>query len=233
VTAMDSLYAHPLFGVAITVIPYALARWVERRHRHVHVLLTTCGTLILFLLLARMPYADYDRGGSIVSFFLGPATVALAVPLYDHGRRVGRQLLPLLAGVVAGVATSMAVGCGLTWLLGGDRVTVLSMLPRGCTTPIAMDVSAQIGGSPPLTAVFTGVSGLLGALLGPPLLRRIRVTADLPTGVALGTASHGIGTARALRDGEAAGAAAAVAMTAAGVLTAVAALPLRWCLRHP
>ena len=227
---MTAFCTHPLFGVAATIIPYALARAVERRHPSVHVLLTTCCSLILFLLLARVPYADYDRGGSIVSFFLGPATVALAVPLYDQAKRVGRQLLPLLAGVTAGAATSMAVGSGLTWLLGGSRVTALSMLPRGCTTPIAMDVAAQLGGSPQLTAVFTGVSGLLGSLVGPWLLRRIGVLGDLPTGVALGTASHGIGTARALRMSEAAGAAAAVAMTVAGVLTAIAALPLRWPL---
>ena len=224
---MTHLAAHPLFGVTATVVPYAVARAVERRHPGVHVLLTTCGALIAFLLLARVPYADYARGGDLVSFFLGPATVALAVPLYDHARRIGRQLLPLLAAVVAGATTSMAVGCGLAWLLGGTRVTVLSMLPRGCTTPIAMEVSAALGGDPNLTAVFTGVSGLLGSLLGPPLLRRLKVTGDLPNGVALGTASHGIGTARALRDSEAAAAAAAaVAMTAAGVLTAVAGLVL-------
>ena len=231
-TVTELFYAHPLFGVTATVVPYALARAVERRHPNVHVLLTTCCSLILFLLLAHVPYAAYDRGGSIVSFFLGPATVALAVPLYDQAKRIGRQLVPLLAGVTAGAVTSMAVGCGLTWLFGGSRVTVLSMLPRGCTTPIAMDVAAQIGGRPELTAVFTGVSGLLGSLVGPALLRRVGVDHNLPTGVALGTASHGIGTARALRDSEAAGAAAAVAMTVAGVLTAVAALPLRWFLHR-
>ena len=234
------LLAQPVFGVTATVVPYALARAVERRHPNVHVLLTTTLAIALLLLslhlLGRVTldhlYDAYNRGGSIVTFFLGPATVALAVPLYDNARRIGRDLIPLLAGVTAGVATSMAVGCGTTRLFGGSRVTVLSMFARGCTTPIAMDVAAQIGGDPRLTALFTGVSGLLGAVAGPPLLRAIRVRGDLPSGVALGTASHGIGTARALRTGEAAGAAAAVAMTAAGVLTAVAALPLRWLLHR-
>ncbi len=224
---LQSFYAHPLFGVTATVVPYALARAVERRRPTAHVLLTTCGALVLFLVLARVPYAAYDHGGSIVSFFLGPATVALAVPLYDHAKRIGRHLLPLGAGVTAGAATSMAVGCGLTWLFGGSGVTVVSMLARGCTTPIAMDVSAALGGSPPLTAVFTGVSGLLGALVGPALLRRCGVRRELAVGVALGTASHGIGTARALRLSEATGAAAAVSMTVAGVLTALTSLPLR------
>ena len=219
--------AHPLFGVAATVVPYALARAIERRRPAVHVLLTTCGALVGLLVLARIPYDDYRHGGDLITFFLGPATVALAVPLYDQAARIGRQILPLLAGVAAGATTSMAVGYGLVRLLGGSRVTALSMLPRGCTTPIAMDVAAAIGGDPNLTAVFTGVSGLIGSLAGPPLLRRLRIDADLPTGVALGTASHGIGTARALRQGEACGAAAAVAMTVAGVLTAVAGLVLR------
>ncbi len=234
------LVAQPLFGVAATVVPYAVARGIERRHPGAHVLLTTSVAIVLLLLslhgLGRAPldrlYDAYNRGGAIVTFFLGPATVALAVPLYDNARRIGRDLLPLLAGVAAGAVTSMAVGCGLTWLLGGSRVAVLSMFARGCTTPIAMDVSAQIGGDPRLTALFTGVSGLLGTLLGPPLLRGLGIRGDGPTGVALGTASHGIGTARALRTSEAAGAAAAVAMTAAGVLTAVATLPLRWALHR-
>ena len=225
------IYAHPLFGVAATVVPYVAARAVERRHPSVHVLLTTCGALVAFLLLARVPYADYRRGGDLVTFFLGPATVALAVPLYDHARAIDRSFVPLLAGVAAGAATSMLVGGGLAWLLGGSRTTALSMVPRGCTTPIAMDVAAALGGSPELTAVFAGVSGLLGRLLGPPLLRRLHVADDLSLGVALGTASHGIGTARALRTSQAAGAAAAVAMTTAGVLTAVVALALRWIAR--
>ncbi len=228
---MHPVYSNPLFGVALTVIPYALARLIERRHPNVHVLLTTSATLVLFLLLARVPYPDYRVGGDLVTFFLGPATVALAVPLYDHAKRIGRDLLPLLAGVAAGAASSMAVGCGVTWLLGGSRSTVLSILPRGCTTPIAMDVAAQLGGDPQLTALFTAVSGLLGALVGPWLLRQVNVTRDLPTGVALGTASHGIGTARALRTSEAAGAAAAVAMTVAGVLTAVVGITLRWAMK--
>jgi predicted murein hydrolase (TIGR00659 family) len=227
---LHAFYSQPLFGVAVTVIPYAVARMVERRHPNVHVLLSTSGSLILLLLLARIRYDDYNRGGSIVSFFLGPATVALAVPLYDHAKRIGRSLLPLLAGVTAGAATSMAVGCGVARLLGGSRVTVLSMVPRGCTTPIAMDVAAQLGGNPQLTAVLTAVSGLLGSLVGPWLLRQIKVTDDLPLGVALGTASHGIGTARALRTSETAGAAAAVSMTIAGLLTAVAGIALRHAL---
>src|SRR3954454_6016273 len=98
----SAITSHPLFGCSITVICYALATAIHRRVRWAHALLTTCIALIALLLLARIPYEDYQVGGSIVSFFLGPATVALGVPFYNHARQIGRRVPQILISVAAG-----------------------------------------------------------------------------------------------------------------------------------
>ena len=189
--------------------------------------------VVAVLIAFRIPYDSYNRGGAIVSFFLGPATVALAVPMVHHAKRIGRRMLPILAAVVVGTVVSMLVSGGLAYLFGGDRTVVLSMVPRGCTTPIAMAVADQIGGDHSWAAIGTGVSGLVGVIVGPPLLRLIGVRRDVPFGAAMGTGSHAIGTARALKHSDAAGGVAALAMTVAGVLTAVLGIGIRWwTLRH-
>ncbi len=225
---LSQFYADPLFGMTLTVGVYAAATSLNRRFRWANPLVLNILVVVAVLVGFGIPYDSYNAGGRIVSFFLGPATVALAVPMVDHARRIGRRMGPVLAAAVVGTAVSMVVSGGLAYLLGGDRTVVLSMIPRGCTTPIAMAVADQIGGSHSWAAIATGVSGLVGVVVGPPLLRLAGVRRDVPFGAAMGTASHAIGTARSLRHSDAAGGVAALAMTVAGVLTAVLGIAIRW-----
>jgi len=224
-----TLYAHPLFGSSITVIVYTLATAAHRRVRWAHGLLTTCVLLTALLLLARIPYASYNVGGQIVSFFLGPATVALAVPFYKHARAIHDRLPQVLTAVAAGTIASIAGGMATVALTRGSRPVLLSMFARGVTTPIAIEVSNQLGGLPALTAALTGISGLIGAVIGPPLLDWMKVRDPAARGVAMGTAAHGIGTARILLESETAGGVSALAMACAGILTALfAAIAQHW-----
>jgi putative effector of murein hydrolase len=227
---MNSLYAQPLFGFSITVLAYVLATLLNRRWAVFNVLLGTCGGLALLLLVARIPYEQYNVGGSYVTFFLGPATVALAVPFYRHAQQIGRQVPRLLIAIGAGTVTSSACAVGVAWLAGAPKLILLTMVARGVTTPIAMDITLQLGGDPKLIAIITGVSGLVGALIGPAVLQFAGVRHDLAAGVAMGTSAHGIGTARALRQSAVQGGASALALTVAGILTAFMAIPLRWFL---
>jgi putative effector of murein hydrolase len=228
---VTSFFSQPVFGFSITVLAYALATAANRRWASFNVLVGTCGGLALLLLIAHIPYEQYNVGGSIVTFFLGPATVALAVPFYRHAKQIGRQIPRLLIAIGAGTITSSVTAVGFAWLTGAPRLVLLSMVARGVTTPIAIDITNQLGGDAKLAALISGLSGLIGALVGPSILKRIGINHDLAAGAAMGTAAHGIGTARALRNNAIQGGASALALTIAGILTAILAIPIRWLFR--
>lgn len=224
----NAFVSNPIFGVAITVLAYALATRVNRRWAFLNVILCTCGGLAAVLLLGHIPYNDYNAGGQIITFFLGPATVALAVPFYKHAKQIGRQVPRLTIAITAGTITSATTAVGVAWIFHAPKIVLLSMVARGVTTPIAIDVTNQLGGDAKLAAVVTGLSGLFGVLIGPKVLQWCGIHRDLAAGAALGTSVHAIGTARALRQNAVQGGAAALALTIAGIVTALLAIPLRW-----
>ena len=187
--------------------------------------------LVGLLLATGTPYASYFQGAQYVHFLLGPATVALAVPMHaalGSIRRNAHAILPaILAGAVVAAGSAMLVG---RWL-GGSRQVVLSLAPKSVTTPIAMGIAEQIGGNPSLAAVFVLITGLVGIALGPPLLALVRVVDWRARGLAAGTAAHGLATARILLQNETAGAFGGLAIGLNGVITAVIVPPLaRWLI---
>jgi predicted murein hydrolase (TIGR00659 family) len=173
------------------------------------------------LLVADVPYRDYLAGGSFVGFWLGPATVALALPLHREWHLVRRAAVPILTGVVAGALVSISAALLVTRVAGGSRTLELTMAPKAATTPVSIAVSDQIGGIPPLTAVLTILAGITGAVIGPWLLDRLRIRDPRARGLALGAVSHGIGTARALRESSVEGAFSALAMGLTALATSV------------
>lgn len=179
------------------------------------------------LALTGVEYSAYFAANRPLHWLLGPATVALAVPLH-------RQLKALLRApgrVLAAVAAGSFLGTATALLLAGDAppAVLASLAPRGVTTPVAMAVTDALGGLPSLSAALVIASGLVGAAAGPALLDRLGIHDPFARGLALGTASHAIGTARALEESPAAGAAAALAMGIAALLTALS-LPPLWSL---
>lgn len=211
----------PLFGVTLTLAVYLLAQQLYRRVSSVwaNPVLVSIVTIILLLKGSSVEYRDYARGGDLILFLLGPSVVALAVPLYQRRGEIWQRKRPILIGVFAGSLASILSACGLAWILGGSREVVLSLAPKSVTTPIAISIVEKIGGVAPLTAAIVVLTGCLGAVCGPEFCRRIGVTSPVATGLAVGTAAHGIGTARMFEVDRLSGAVAGLAIGLNGLMT--------------
>lgn len=229
---LETLTLKPLFGIGLTLVVYLLAQSLHRRCRR-NVLLTpvavTILLIIVLLLMFDIPYAAYQNGGQFILFLLGPSVVALAVPLYTRRKEIYAKRGPILAGVVAGALVSIVSASGLAWLLGGSEKVVLSMAPKSVTTPIAIGLTEKIGGIPELTAAIVVLTGCLGAICGPEFCRLIGIRSSSAAGLAVGTASHGIGTARMLEVDLLAGAVSGLAIGLNGLVTAIL-LPILFVL---
>lgn len=221
-----------LLAIIATLAVYAAARRLQRRLKSVwlHPVLVSIVVLIAALWLLGIDYAAYDRGGRVLTFFLGPAVVALGLPLSLQMETIGRRgkavLLSLLAGAAAGTLSAVLTAAAL----GGWPQTLRSLVPRAVTTPIAIGISERLGGLPALSAAVSILSGILGAVIGPPLLRAIGVRSRTAFGLALGAAAHGVGTARAAEEGEVEAASSGLAIGVMGVFTAVLAPLAVWLL---
>ncbi len=218
------LSATPLLGLTVTLLAYLFAFSIYRRlgmHPLANPVAIAVLVLVLLLSITGTPYRTYFEGAQFVHFLLGPATVALALPLFEQRARIRRLALPLLAGLCAGVFTAVVSAAGIALALGASVETVLSLAPKSVTTPIAMGIAERIGGLPSLTATLVIATGMLGAMIARPLLDLVRVREHDTRGFALGVASHGIGTARAFQVSEEMGAFAGLAMGLSALLTSL------------
>lgn len=222
------LSASPLLGLTVTLLAFQAGAWVQRRFGGTPLLnpvLLAVGALVALLALTGTDYRTYFDGAQFVHFLLGPATVALAVPLYRQVTVLRRAWPAIMAAVVLGSLTAVATSVGVAWALGATPQSLASLAPKSATTPIAMGVAEKLGGLPSLTAVMVILTGILGAMLGGWILDRVRIRDPRARGLAVGVAAHGIGTARALEVNEVAGAFSGLGMGLNGVATAVL-LPL-------
>ncbi len=217
------LTTSPLFGIALTVAAYWLGRQVHDRFGSpvFQPVLVAIIAIVLVLEVGDIAYVDYLRGADYVGFWLGAATVALALPLHREWHLVRRAGWPILAGVLVGAVVSIVTAILVTDLAGGTRELQLTMAPKAATTPVSLVLSAQIGGIPALTAVLTILAGITGAILGPWVLDRIGVRDLRARGIAMGSVTHGIGTARALQESRTEGAFSALCMGLTAVATSL------------
>jgi predicted murein hydrolase (TIGR00659 family) len=214
----------PLLWLAATVAAYAVAEALHRRlgrRAAANPVLLSVSILIAILYASGTDYAVYFDGAQFVHFLLGPATVALAVPLQREMARVRARAIPLTLAVLAGSATAVVTAVGTAWLLGASRPTLVSLAPKSTTTPTAMGIAEKLGGLPSLTAALVILTGILGAVAGPAVLRRLGVRDSAATGFAMGVASHGIGTARAFQLDERAGAFSGLGMGLNALVTSL------------
>ena len=225
--AWAAVIHHPLFGVAITLGAFQLAYAAYERTRWVFLqpVLVSMIVVIGTLLLCGVRYEEYRTSAQMLTVLLGPATVALAVPLYLNLRRIRELFGPIMLTLLLAGTGATALGMALAWAFGTDPMILMTLAPKSVTSPIAMLVAEQIGGVVALAAVFVMITGILGAIIGPELLRRFGVQHPAARGMALGLTAHAVGTAQALQEGDECGAFAALAMSLMGVLTAVL-LPL-------
>lgn len=228
------LSASPLLGLTATLVAYQAAHWLWRKAKMTPLLNPVLVSITLiagFLSATGIEYRTYFDGAQFVHFLLGPAIVALAIPLYRQMRLLVRAAGAILAGLLAGVTAAALSAVGLAWALGASDLTIRSMAPKSVTAPVAMGISEGIGGLPSLTAVMAVLTGVIGSVIGAWLLDRLKIHDERARGLALGTAAHAIGTARALQLGEVTGAFAGLAIGLAGLASAFVVPPLvRWLL---
>ena len=218
------LSGNPLVSLLATLVAFYFATHINRWARHsplLHPVLVAIALLIGFLMLTGIDYASYFQGAQFIHFLLGPATVALAIPLFDHRERVRRLWLPILLACVTGIVTAVGSTLGIAMLLGAQRETLLSLAPRSVTSPIAMGIAEQVGGIPSLAAGLVLLTGSIGCVLGPWLFRWLKIEDPSVRGFTMGLAAHGFGTAQSFASfGAMAGAFAGLAMGLTGMLTA-------------
>jgi predicted murein hydrolase (TIGR00659 family) len=217
------LAAEPLLWLTVTLAIFVVGTWVNGRlngHPLAHPVLLAMLALIALLLVTGTSYDTYFEGAQFIHYLLGPATVALAIPLYDNLQQIRRLLAPLLLACLLGVTVAVSTAVGLAWLAGARDQTLLSIAPKSVTTPIAMGIAEQVGGLPSLAAGIVLVTGAVGAVAARPLFRLARIEDERAQGFALGIAAHGFGTAHALTISLRAGAFAGLGLGMAGLLTA-------------
>ncbi len=221
------LSASPLFGLTMTLIAYGIAYRVYlwgKSNPLLNPVVTAVLLLITLLVLTDTSYQDYFEGGQFVHFLLGPATVALAIPLYRQVGKLKALWLPVLVALLVGVTVGGISAVGIAWLLGADAQILLSLAPKSVTAPVAMGIAERIGGIPSLTAVLVVMTGVVGAVFGTKWFDLLRIRDDSVRGIAMGVAAHGIGTARAFQVSAEMGAFAGLAM-ALSAFTASVILP--------
>jgi predicted murein hydrolase (TIGR00659 family) len=214
----------PLLGLTVTLLAYQCAHWLyikARMNPLANPVAISVAFLVALLWFTETPYETYFEGAQFVHFLLGPATVALAVPLFANLGRLRRDLVPLAGALLAGSMTAIVSAMGIAWLAGASRETVLSLAPKSVTTPIAMGIAEKLGGLPSLTAVLVVSTGIIGAVLARSVLALLRIEDDAVSGFALGVAAHGIGTARAFQVSQTMGAFSGLAMGLNGIITAI------------
>lgn len=218
------LSASPLLGLTMTLCAYVLAQEVYKRCRYsplanpVAIAIALVG---IALLVSGMSYQRYFAGAQFVHFLLGPATVALAVPLARQVPRIRRAFLPLACALLAGCVTAIVSAVGVVLVLGGSSALARTVGPKSATSPIAMAISERLGGVPALTAVLVIGTGIFGAAIARSLFNAMKIESHAARGFALGLAAHGIGTARAFQVSAEMGAFAGLGMGLNGVMTAV------------
>ena len=214
----------PLLWLTVTLLVYAIADAVSlktQRHPLANPVLHSIWVVALFLLLTGTSYSTYFAGAQFVHFLLGPATVALAVPLYENRKRVVASILPMLAALVVGSITAIVSVMVLARMFGLPRLVILSLAPKSVTAGVAMGISESLGADPSLTAVSVILTGIMGAIVVTPLMNRAGITDFRARGFAAGLAAHGIGTARAFQVDEIAGVFSGIAMSLNALVTSL------------
>ena len=218
------LQAEPLFWLTLTIGAYLCADFLYQKTNLFPLLNPVAMSILIVsgcLLIFDIEYERYFSGAKFIHFLLGPATVALAVPIYQNWRIIRSESIVILTVIILGSVFAVLISYGLGLLFGLDSVTIASLMPRSVTAPIAMGISELIGGIPSLTAIITIITGIIGASLGTFTLDILRVKNMAARGFGIGLASHGIGTARAMSRNQTAGVFAAVAMGLSGIVTSL------------
>ena len=222
---MNAIINSPLFGILLSLVAFEIGVTISKKFKYsfLNPLLIANILIVGFLLTTGISLESYNVGGDYISVMLSPATVVLAVPLYRQISKLKQFWKPILAGIFAGSLTSLACVIVVSKLIGLSDTLMLSLLPKSITIPMGSVVSAQIGGIPPVTIIAITITGITGAVAAPAVCRFCRIKHKVAQGIAIGTASHALGTTRAMEMGEVQGAMSSLSIGVAGLFTAIVA----------
>ncbi len=220
---MIELLNGPTFGILLTVLAYLSSSWIYSKLRFplLHPLLVSTVLIITLLGTFSIKYETYNLGGQYFSYLLNPTTVLLAVPLYRQREYLKKHFVPILIGVAIGCISSLTIIYLLSNLLGLDQTITLSLLPKSITTPIGVSISKQIGGITSITIFAIIFTGIMGGTFSETLCKIFRINHPIAQGIAIGSSTHAVGTAKALQMGELQGAMSGLAIGLAGIITAI------------
>lgn len=222
---IDAIINIPVFGILLTLTAFWIGIKVHNKLKYsfLQPIVTAIVLVIIVLKVIDMDYEVYKQQNAFLNFMLAPTAVVLAVPLYKNIHILKNNVFPALVGIISGSLVTMGSCIFFGMLLKTDHQVIVSMIPKGVTNPIAIEVSEVIGGIPELTIALVVFAGIIGGGFGPEILRLLGVKNKVARGIALGSMSHAIGTVRAFKEGEAEGAMSSLAMGFAGIFTAIVA----------
>lgn len=217
---LNDIFQNAASGVALTLIAYIFSQWLQKRTgwKVLSPLLTGTIFIIGVLLIGRINFENYRKGASIISFFIGPATVSFAIPLYKNLKVIKENLSLILLGILGGLGTGLISAFILTLIFGINEQVTLSIYPKSVTSAIGFAISEMIGGKPEITLVLIVVAGVTGYISAEYIFRLLKIDNPIIKGISLGTNAHIIGTAKAMELGEKEGALSSAAITIAGLI---------------
>ena len=223
-TWLSLAQSSPLPWLVLTLIVYLAAMAIYKKSGNRPSLIpvfTGVVVIVGILMVTGTPYETYRSGVSLLGLMIGPATVALAIPLYAQRERIKELWLPISVALFVGCLVALFSALGIAWLFGGSEATLIAVAPKSATIPIALPKAERFGGKPSLAAVAVAITGISGTMMAPLLCRFLRLKDPAVQGFAIGLTAHAIGTARAIQLNPTAGAFSALAMGLNGVATAV------------
>lgn len=221
----EMLMTSAFFGVTVSLLTYMLGLWLKKKFKFAFLnpLLIAIVLTLIVVVACRMDYATYYEGANYLSYLLTPATVCLAIPLYEQLEQLKRHWKAILAGILSGVLTSLGCVLAMAALFRLTHETYVTLLPKSITTAIGMGVSEELGGLVSITAAVIIVTGVFGNVVGELVLKLFRIREPVAKGVALGTSAHAIGTSKAMELGDVEGAMSSLSIAVAGLLTVIGA----------
>ncbi len=218
---MDILTGNILFGIVISLIAFEVGLFIYKKTKFplFNPLLISIILIIGFLILFKVDFDVYNKGGQFINMFLGPATVVLAVPLYKQLQLLKQHLIPIFIGILLGSSVGIFSVVLFGYIFKLDKLITVSLLSKSVTTPIGIEITNQLGGLAPITVLAIILSGIIGAIIGPILCKLFKINERVAIGISLGTAAHAVGTTKALELGETEGAMSSLSIGIAGIMT--------------
>lgn len=218
---MEIISNNMFFGIFISLIAFEIGLFIYKKTKLpiFNPLLTATILIICFLKIFNIDFDTYNNGGQFINIFLGPATIVLAVPLYKKLNLLKENFLPIFSGILVGSLVSVLSVISIATFLGLDNSLTVSLLSKSVTTPIGIEITNYLGGSSSITVLAIVLSGIIGAIVGPTVFKVLKINNPISRGVSLGTASHAVGTSKALEIGEQEGAMSSLSIGVAGIVT--------------